>query len=239
MAKHVLLNNVDHKDLRVLTDRSEAFGDNVNCALVYPLEFRSLQAHYPIFFQKDAGSDQFRAVALLGFAQQENLFLKKGQWEANYVPLSMDRGPFLIGFEGTSGEQQPVVHINLDDPRVNEADGERLFLPQGGNAPYLEKIAANLDTTHQAHQATQSFLDVLVEMDLLESFTLDIELNDGSNNRLAGFYTLNEDKLNALMPDQLGKLHERGYLQAIFMVAASLSNIRELVDRKNITLTKT
>jgi hypothetical protein len=62
---------------------------------------------------------------------------------------------------------------------------------------------------------------------------LDVELDDGSQNRLAGFYTINEDRLAQLSADQLARLHRDGYLQAIYMAVASLSQFRGLIQRKN------
>jgi len=53
MKRYAVLNNLEHKDLRVITDRSEKYGDNVSFAMTYPLEFRNLQAYYPICFRKD------------------------------------------------------------------------------------------------------------------------------------------------------------------------------------------
>lgn len=52
MASHVLLNNVIHKDLKVVTERSEKYGDSVMFTPTFPLEFRNVQSTYPIFFQK-------------------------------------------------------------------------------------------------------------------------------------------------------------------------------------------
>ena len=43
MSNTVLLNNVDHADLKVSTARGEAFGDGVNQAVVVPTEFLELQ----------------------------------------------------------------------------------------------------------------------------------------------------------------------------------------------------
>jgi hypothetical protein len=60
-----------------------------------------------------------------------------------------------------------------------------------------------------------------------------VELDDGSQNRLAGFYTINEDRLAQLSADQLARLHRDGYLQAIYMAVASLSQFRGLIQRKN------
>ena len=71
------------------------------------------------------------------------------------------------------------------------------------------------------------------EHQLLESFVLDIELEDGSQNRLMGFYTINEEKLAALDGAAVARLYQSGYLQAIYMVIASLSNFRTLIDQKN------
>jgi hypothetical protein len=52
MPRYELLNNIDHKDIKVITDKSPALGDNVMYALVYPFEFRGVQAEYPIFLEK-------------------------------------------------------------------------------------------------------------------------------------------------------------------------------------------
>ena len=62
---------------------------------------------------------------------------------------------------------------------------------------------------------------------------LDVGLDDGSQNRLAGFYTINEDRLAGLSGDVIAKLHAGGHLHPIYMVLASLSNFRALIDRKN------
>lgn len=52
MTKAVLLNNVDHKDLRIVSRRGAGYGDNVMFATTFPAEFCPLQAYYPIVFSK-------------------------------------------------------------------------------------------------------------------------------------------------------------------------------------------
>jgi hypothetical protein len=54
MTNRVLLNNVEHRDLRVDTRHSVAFGDGINQVLVFPTEFEDLQREYPILFRRDA-----------------------------------------------------------------------------------------------------------------------------------------------------------------------------------------
>ena len=240
MTNHVLLNNVDHKDLKVITTRSVAYGDNVQCAITFSWEFRSIQAHYPIFFTKNPGTGEFAAVAVFGFEDKVNLFLSDRGWDANYIPLSIRREPFLIGFQqsgaGGGSEAGPVVHVNMDSPRVSDSEGEAVFLAHGGISPYLEQINSVLNTINEGYPVHELFIKELVERDLLEPFALDIQLNDGSQNRMMGFYTINEDALFELDGDVLGGLNEKGFLLPIYMAIASLSNIRDLIDRKNALL---
>lgn len=229
MPHHVLLNNVEHKDVRIVTRRGAAYGDDVMLAITFPAEFRDLQAHYPIVFRKTPDGTGFEPVVLFGFQDRENLFLGPDSWDASYVPLAIQRQPFLIGI--SNGE--PLVHIDLDSPRVNRADGEAVFLTHGGNTEFLEQVNSTLLHIYQGVQATPPFIATLREHGLLESFVIDIELDDGSQNRLAGFYTINEDKLNALGADTIATMHRAGYLQAIYMVLASMSQFRALIERKN------
>jgi hypothetical protein len=229
MTKTVLLNNVDHKDLRVITKRGFEFGDAVMSTITFPAEFRNLQAHYPIVFRKSNDGMSFEPIALFGFQEGENLFLSANGWDAPSVPLLIERQPFLIG--NTGGEL--MMHIDLDSPRVSRTQGEAVFLPHGGNSDFLERMNSVLLSIHQGLQSTPAFISALMEHQLLESFVLDIELNDGSQNRLAGFYTINEDKVSNLNGVVLEQFNRAGYLQAIYMVIASLSNFRDLIERKN------
>jgi hypothetical protein len=231
MPNHALLNNIEHKHLRVIGARGPAYGDAVMSALTFPAEFRELQAHYPIVFAKngDAGYD---AIALLGFEQGENLFLGPDGWDAHYIPLSVERQPFLIG-RGSGVDAELLIHVDLDSPRLSTTAGEPLFLSYGGTSEYLERVSRVLRTLHDGLGVSRDFIEALTHLELLESFVLDIELDDGSQNRLAGFHTIHEERLAALDPEQLGRLHAAGYLQAIYMAVASLSRFRDLIDRKN------
>jgi hypothetical protein len=228
MSDHVTLNNIDHKDLRVIITRSAAYGDDLQFALTFPAEFRNVQAHYPIVFHKTADG-KFQSIALFGFQDKENLFLGPDGWDAPYVPLTVERQPFLIGFR----DREPLVHIDLASPRVSRTEGEALFRDYGGSSDFLERMSSVLLTIHQGLEAAPAFVDALLRHDLLESFVLDVELNDRSQHRLTGFYTINEERLGALDAGGLERMHKAGYLQAIYMALASLSHFRDLIERRN------
>lgn len=236
MARHVLLNNVDHKSMRIVTTRSAAYGDNVMYAITFPAEFRNVQACYPIVFQKRSDTGQFQALALFGFEATENLFLGDNGWNATYVPFSVERAPFLIGIAPAAqpgGAPQLMLHVDMDSPRISETDGEPLFREHGGTTDFLDRINGILHGLHQGLSATGPLVDALVANELLESFVLDVDLKDGSHHRLAGFYTVNEDKLRALDGAAVAKLHAAGFLAPIYMVIASMTNFRTLIDARN------
>lgn len=228
MNNAVLLNNIDHKDLRVITTRGAAYGDDVKSTLTFPAEFRNVQAHYPIVFQKTADG-KFQSIALFGFQEKENLFLGPDGWDAQYVPLTVERQPFLIGFR----DREPMVHIDLASPRVSRTEGEPLFRDYGGSTDFLARMSSVLLTIHQGLEAAPAFIDALLQHDLLESFVLDVELDDRSQHRLTGFYTINEERLGSLDAGGLERMHKAGYLQAIYMALASLSHFRDLIERRN------
>lgn len=229
MANPVLLNNIEHKDLRVITRHGKGLGDSHPYVPTFAGEFRLLQAHYPIVFSKPAEDQPFEPVALFGFENDENLFLTESGWDASTIPLLVERLPFLIGKHG----EELMIHIDLDSPRISKTEGEPLFLEHGGMTPYLENVNSMLITVHQGMESNAGFIEALVKHELLESFALDVQLDDGSQHRMTGFSTIHEENLNKLDAATLDSLHKQGYLAAIYFQLASLSNFRALIDRKN------
>lgn len=237
MVKHVLLDNVSHKNLRVRTNYRPGCGYDTNIARVFPSEFCQLQREYPLFFIKDAVSDHFESIALLGFSEGENLYLGAGAWDASYVPLTVQRQPFLIGFQTQQVDgipaQVPVIHIDLDHPSVSETQGEPVFLPHGGLSPYLERIESILGTIHLGHETSRALSQVLVGLELIESVKVEVRFDDGTSAALEGLYKINENQLRVLNANALEILHQKDYLRDIYLMLASLQNMPRLIERKN------
>jgi hypothetical protein len=229
MATIEILNNVDHPGVRVRTEISPELINNQMFCLSFPAEFRAAQAYYPILFYKDGNTGQFMPVLLLGFKAGENLFVQQQGWQAGYVPLDIVREPFTIGLQ--KGER--VIHIDTAHPKVNSTSGEALFLEFGGHSPYLQQVAAQLETLHHGISDAKQFSQQLLELELIESFVLDVTLNNGQEHSLHGFYTINEPRLAQLSGDQLAQLKQAGYLDAIYMMLASQSQFARLIGFKN------
>lgn len=237
MTRHALLDNVSHKDLRVHRVFRPGHGYDDNVARAFPDEFEALQNEYSLFFIKNRDTGHFEPVALLGFSEGENLYLENGRWDADYLPLSIERQPLLIGFQEQDVDgmptEVPVVHIDLDHPSVSESEGEPLFLPHGGESEWLERMSSVLMHIHEGHEATPAFSQTLVGMELVESVTLDMSFRDGSTHKVQGLYAIDEQRLAELGGSALEALHRKGYLRYIYMMLASMPNLSRLNERKN------
>lgn len=238
MTNNVLLNNVSHQDLKVVPRFGAEYGDNMGSVLAFPTEFVELQKEYPILFRRNKETEKYHSIALLGFSQNENLFLNpelESGWAANYIPAVVAKGPFLIGIHSNSTDDStsPMIHIDLDHAKVGQQEGYPLFLEHGGNSPYLERIASILKVIHQGVAAQDVMFQVFSEMDLIEPVNIDIDLHDGGKHRLSGHYTINEEKLATLSGDQLEKLSKLGFLPLAYAVIASITNIKKLTEMKN------
>ena len=223
-----LLNNITHKDLRIVTQRGAQWGDDFMSGPVTVDEFRKLQAHYPIVFQRD---DQggFVPTVLFGLQEGQNLFLNAEGWDADYLPLSVQRLPFSIGI----ADDELRMMVDMSSKRIGQgAEGEAVFLPQGGTSDFTEHANSVLRTLHEGLQATTDFVQTLMRHELLDSFVLDVERPDGTRGQLVGFYIIHEERLAALDAATVGLLHQADYLQPIYMAVASLSNFTALIKRR-------
>ena len=236
MAQYELLNNVTHKDLRVVTRFGPEFGDDVGMVPAFPSEYAELQREYPIFFRKDRDDGQWQSVVLLGFEQRENLFLQDGRWNATYLPGAAAKGPFLIGFQEQriDGElrKEPVIHVDVEHPRVSFSEGEAVFLPHGGNRPYLQHVADVLRGIRDGTEFGTAMFAAFDSMGLIQPVGLDVQLDDKHRVSVNGLYGIDREKLAALDAESLQRLNQAGFLEGAYLVLASLHTMRRLMAEK-------
>ncbi|HVF94564.1 MAG TPA: SapC family protein [Sphingomonas sp.] len=232
MPDHAILTAASHADTRVRHERGAALGDAVMSCLTVPDEFRRVQNEYPILFRRNLAEGTTVALALLGFENGENLYLVDGRWDARYVPLAMEIQPLLIG-PPPPGSEGGQVHIDMASPRLSDAEGTRLFDPDGRPSTFLEDRIEKLGALDTGYRQSAGFFAALQRYDLLEPLTVEVTLNDGSTNRLIDFHVIDEERLQDLGGAELDDLHREGHLMPIFMALASQSNLAALIARKN------
>lgn len=227
----VLLNNVDHRDLRVAIGYHARYGDAINQTRVFPAEFEELQREYAILLRRDE-QGQFFATVLLGLDADENLFLDGEQgddrWDARYVPATRARGPFSIGLDDAG---EPMIHVELDHPRVR-ADGQPVFREHGGNAALLDHVSAMLQRIFTGLQSEQALFDALAAAGLLTAATLQLDVGEGRRYNLPDHWTVDAERLAQLDGDTLARLQRDDHLRPALWIASSLGNLRHLIDRK-------
>ena len=233
MSNHQVLTPEQHRDLRIDLRAGAALGDGVMAAIAVPSEFRRLACEYPILFRYDGEQRTFSALALFGFEPGENLFIEGERWDASCRPFAMAVQPFLVG-RSRDGNGPSQVHIDMAHPRIStNGEGVRVFDDAGQPSPYLEEMAGMLGALDEGFRKSGDFLAALDRYDLLEPFSMDVTLDDGSSHRLVGYHLINEEKLAALEPAVLAELHSAGHLEPIYMALASLGNLAKLARRKN------
>ena len=236
MTNTVLLNNIDHQDLKIVPHYGAAFGDAVNQTVVFPTEFAEVQKEYPILFRKDEDG-KYQSVALLGFDKGENLFLDGQEWHAHHVPVFHQRGPFMIGFQNQEVDgdvrREPVIYVDLDDPRVGQEEGFPLFLAQGGSAPFLQRISQVLRAISVGLEMEDRMFAAFEAANLIEPASLDVQLDRHTAIQIPGVCSISEEKLYGLAGEGLERLHQSGFLRLAYLAQASLSNVSRLVEIRN------
>ena len=228
MPNIAILNNQAHRTLRVQAGAAARYGDNQRFVPVIVGEFPHLAVHYPILLTKDQDTGVFFIGAMLGFDEGENLFLD-GRGMESYRPLNLQRGPFF-----TAGSE---IAIDLDNPRIDQA-GRPLFTESGEPTQYLQSIMALFRDLVPGLEVTKTFVQTLVSLKLIEPIDIDLAFDDGSRRNLTGLYTINQAALRALPDARVLDLFRRDYLQAIYLMIASLKQVPVLARHKNNDLLK-
>lgn len=227
MTKIVALNTQTHKNLRVQTAASARYGDAQRFVPVIVGEFSLLVPHYPVFFSKDAETGSFYCGAMLGIDEGENLFLADGF--ESYRPLNLRRMPFYA-----AGSD---IAIDLDHPRL-DAGGQPLFTEAGEPSDHLKNVIGLFKDLMPGLEQTKLFIETLLKMKLIEPIDISLAFDDGTKRQLDGLYTVNQETLHKLPDTDIVTLFRRGYLQAIYLMIASLKQVPVLARKKNNALLK-
>ena len=234
MSKATVLNNVDHKNLKVDT-RTES-NLNVNRSLIYATEISELHKEFPLVFYK-ATDGKIQLHAILGFEKDENLFVGENGWTTRFVPALLARGPFSLGYkkpeDENSEKQDPVICIDMEDPRVNTDRGEDVFLQFGGEAPYLNYVKKALQAIDSGMYFDKTLFTLVESMDLLEPVSINIKLSNVEEVNFNDYYTVNQEKLTKLDGASLAELSQYGVLSLLYFVLSSVGNFQTLMELKN------
>ena len=207
----------------------------VNRAIALSAEFNELHREFPLLLRKTNEEPGFVAHAILGFEKDENLFVEGERWTSTYMPATLARGPFSLGYiRGEDGSGKPAdLKVMIDDqhPRLR-ANGQPVFLPLGGESPYLESIKRVLQIVDAGLRVDKVLYRELVAMELLEQVNFQVPVFAELRYDFGGYHSINQQKLAALNGEQLLRLHRLGLLGPVYFLISSLGNFQKLVNLK-------
>jgi hypothetical protein len=109
--------------------------------------------------------------------------------------------------------------------------GERLFDSDGERTQYLQGVLGFLQAYQAQFEATRAFSQRLIELNLLEAMQAQFSLRSGQRMTLAGFMSVNRERLKALPGDVLARLAARGDLDLIYSHLHSQRNFTPTAER--------
>ncbi|RVC41725.1 multidrug transporter, partial [Mesorhizobium sp. M4A.F.Ca.ET.090.04.2.1] len=204
-----------HRDVSIKTGHSYAFARNVNSVPVTAVEFAQAAAEYPIVF---AGTEQsIMPAVILGVKQTENLYVDDaGNWSGKYVPAFVRRYPFV--FSSDASGRTFILNIDESFEGINrEGRGERLFDADGQQTRYLKEVLGFLQDYQSRFQRTKRYCDLLKSLGLLQPMQAQFNLNSGERRSLAGFMTVDRQKLKAIDAADLQTMFGNDELECTYL----------------------
>ncbi|WP_122466109.1 SapC family protein [Brevundimonas lutea] len=210
-------------------DNPYAFVGQTNMVPLTVTEFAPAALNYPVVFLGDARAP----VAIMGLNQNTNLFVEaNGAYRADaYLPAFVRRYPFVFATQEDQGRM--VLCIDREAPMVSEG-GETALFADGKPTPFTENAMKFCTDFEQERRRTESFVKLLQEHNLLtvREFNYTPRNADGSAGqpqKVAEFYGVSEEKLNALSADTFKTLRDNGALGQIYAHLMSLQNWDRLI----------
>lgn len=191
-------------------------------------EFAAAAVCCPILFVKSAETGAFYAGAMFGFSEGSPLIGAEPGQPDPFVSLDRKRAGFYI-----SGE-----HIAIDEAsgRFSRAEGEPLFHSDGSPTPALRAIKGVLTQLHRGKAETDTFIEKLMALRLIEPISVSLSFDDGEKLALQGLYTIGLDGLAELDDATALALFRSGHLQLAYTVALSARQIPVMAARHNARL---
>lgn len=190
--------------------------------------------HYPIIFASADGGKSFGLVALVGLANNENLFVTPaGTWQDGvYLPAYLRRYPFCMATVNRAGAQQDERIVCVASEAVDESNGQPLLDADGKNQAWWDS-QRHLVLEYEADLIrTQQMCDLLGKLDVLRPFGAQAIAKNGAITNLAGMYRVEEQLLERLKADDLRMLIGKGIMSRLYAHMISLDNLGALLDRQ-------
>jgi len=223
-----------HAKLRVKLNPDLAHAKELNLVAITLGELSACTCNFPIVFIQNPNSKNFFPIAMFGLRAGENVYYGKDGWESSYMPMLVQREPFLIGFDDRKEDSTDVTTcLDMKSPYLSEVEGIAMFTPDGEETDYLKSRHQMLAAIFEGEKVTARYCAKLAELNLLSPLELVIQPQDGELRRITGIYSIDERKLKELTPEQVNELHSLDYLPACYIMLGSVFQLNKLIRLRN------
>lgn len=188
-------------------------------------EFPLAMVTGPIIFV----GDEKLPIAVMGLNAGDNMFVKPdGTFESGiYIPAYVRRYPFV--FANDEAAKQMVLCIDRDAEFIVDKDYDMSFFEADGEpTEYTKNCIEFCNNFEVERQRTMSFVQLLKDLDLFETkeatFTppANPDGTQGETQKIAEYFGVSEEKLNALPAEKFVELRDNGALGQIYAHIHSL-----------------
>jgi hypothetical protein len=195
-------------------------------------EFGVSAASYPVIFV----GEERTPVAVMGVRQGENLYVDANGMvlEDHYIPAFVRRYPFV--FATDEGSDRLLLCVDRAAPMVSNQP-EVPFFQNGQPTKFTNDAIEFCKEFERQRRATVDFVKILREMDLFEQKTVTFQPRDQQGNnagpaqKVADYWAISEERLNALPQEKFLELRNNGALGACYAHLVSLLNWSKVVNR--------
>lgn len=223
-----------HGKLKVKPNPGFAHAKDRHLVAVNVAELGITSSNFPVVLVQNPRDQRYMLAAMLGLKGGENIYYGEEFWESCYVPLAVQRHPFVVGYDDRSDQDnQLAACIEVDSPCVSENDGIALYNADGTPTDMLRSVQQMLGMMFESGKFTDQFIQKLDELKLITPFELILQAQTGDMNRITGMFTIDEKKLKALSAEQLKDLQNRDFLAPCHLMLVSLYQLNQLIRRRN------
>jgi hypothetical protein len=187
-------------------------------------EFPFSAVSYPIIF----GGDLRMPLAVMGINAGENMFIKDGAYIVGaYVPAYTRRYPFVLAADEAQNRMVVCIERGADIFTDKGAAGSQpLFKEDGEPSEYTANAIKFCEDFETERRRTEAFVNLLKDLDLFHTREAVYQQPnaDGTTTpvKIAEYFAVSEEKLNALPAEKLAELRDSGALEKIYNHLTSL-----------------
>ncbi|MBA3070332.1 MAG: SapC family protein [Hyphomonas sp.] len=209
-----------------------AFLREAHAVPVTVTEFGVCAASYPIIFV----GDERTPVAVMGVRQGQNLFVDANGFvfEDYYIPAFVRRYPFVFAADESS--DRLLLCVDRAAPMVSNQP-DVAFFENGQPSKFTTDAIEFCKEFERQRRATLDFVKMISSMDLFEQKTVVFQPRDAQGNevgpqqKVADYWAISEERLNALPAEKYLELRNNGALGACYAHLVSLLNWSKVIQR--------